>query len=185
VEGAGLIEAEAELKALMVRALGGGGDGATYGELLRKLQPFLRAYYARRLGRSAEAEDLLQETLIAMHTRRGTYDPSRPFTAWVHAIARYKMIDYFRRHKRRAEDPLDDADALFGTQDSDAAEAHLDIERLLGKLPEKTRRLIRDVKIEGLSTAEAARKYAMSESAVKVGVHRGLKSLGAKIEDEE
>ncbi|MEJ0026234.1 MAG: sigma-70 family RNA polymerase sigma factor [Rhizomicrobium sp.] len=176
MKGKALVEAEAELKALMVRSLA--GDGAAYRELLRKLQGFLRAYYARRVGRAAEAEDLLQETLIAMHTRRQTYDPSRPFTAWVYAIARYKLIDYFRRTKRRAEDPLDDTDTLFSSADAQAAEAHLDVERLLGRLPEKTRRLIRDVKIEGLSTAEAAARHGMSESAVKVGVHRGLKSLG-------
>jgi RNA polymerase sigma-70 factor (ECF subfamily) len=178
-----VVEAEAELKALMLRARG--GDGAAYAALLKTLQGHLRAYYARRLGRSAEAEDLLQETLIAMHSRRETYDPSRPFTAWVHAIARYKLIDYFRRHKRRAEDPLDDADALFGAEDASAAEAHLDVERVLHMLPEKTRRLIRDVKIEGLSTAEAAARHNISESAVKVGVHRGLKALGAKLGEGE
>ncbi len=167
----------------MVRALG--GDGAAYAELLRRLQGYLRAYFARRVGHAAEAEDLLQETLIAMHTRRETYDPSRPFTAWVYAIARYKLIDFFRRNKRRAEDPLDDADALFTASDAQAAEAHLDVERLLGRLPEKTRRLIRDVKIEGLSTAEAAARHGMSESAVKVGVHRGLKALGARVGEDE
>jgi len=167
----------------MVRSLK--GDGAAYAELLRKLQGHLRAYFARRIGRAAEAEDLLQETLIAMHTRRETYDPSRPFTAWVYAIARYKLIDYFRRTKRRAEEPLDDPDTLFTSADAQAAEAQLDVERLLHKLPEKTRRLIRDVKIEGLSTAEAAARHNISESAVKVGVHRGLKSLGARIGDRE
>ncbi len=182
-EGARLVEAEAELKALMVRSLN--GDGGAYGELLRKLQGFLRAYYRRRIGHAAEAEDLLQETLIAMHTRRQTYDPSRPFTAWVHAIARYKLIDHFRRHSRRAEAPLDDADQLFGAQDAEAAEAHLDVERLLHRLPEKTRALIRAVKIDGLSTAEAAARYGMSESAVKVGVHRALKTLGQSVGDSE
>ncbi len=167
----------------MVRSLK--GDGAAYAELLRKLQGHLRAYFARRIGRAAEAEDLLQETLIAMHTRRATYDAARPFTAWVYAIARYKLIDFYRHTKRRAEDPLDDPDMLFTSSDAQAAEAHLDVERLLHRLPERTRRLIRDVKIEGLSTAEAAARHSMSESAVKVGVHRGLKTLGASVGDEE
>jgi RNA polymerase sigma-70 factor (ECF subfamily) len=168
----------------MLRSLA--GDGKAYEILLRRLNCFLRTYYSRRLGsgRAADAEDLLQETLIAMHARRLTYDTTRPFTAWVHAIARYKLIDHLRRTKRRAEDPLDDPDILFGSEDANAAEAHIDVEQLLRRLPEKTRRLIRDVKIEGLSTAEAAARHEMSESAVKVGVHRGLKSLGARIEDE-
>ncbi|MEJ1970545.1 MAG: sigma-70 family RNA polymerase sigma factor [Rhizomicrobium sp.] len=177
-----MIAAEAELKALMVRSLK--GDGAAYAVLLRKLQNYLRAYYRRRVGRAVDAEDLLQEMLIAMHTRRSTYDPTRPFTAWVHAIARYKLIDYYRRIKRRAEDPLDDPDILFGSEDADAAEAQLDVERLLDRVPEKTRRLIRDVKIEGLSTAEAAARHGMSESAVKVGVHRGLKTLASQIGED-
>ncbi|HXC54216.1 MAG TPA: sigma-70 family RNA polymerase sigma factor [Rhizomicrobium sp.] len=178
-----MIAAEAELKALMLRSLG--GDGAAYATLLRRLNGFLRAYYARRLGRAADAEDLLQETLIAMHARRNTYDPSRPFTAWVHAIARYKLIDHFRRTRRRAEDPLDDPDLLFSSEDATAAEAQLDVARLLDQLPEKTRRLIRDTRIEGLSTAEAAARHGMTESAVKVGVHRGLKNLAARVGDEE
>ena len=167
----------------MVRSQG--GDGTAYGELLRRLNGHLRAYYLRRLGTPADAEDLLQETLIAMHARRATYDPSRPFTAWVHAIARHKLIDHYRRSRRRAEQPLDDADVLFSSQASGAAEAQLDVERLLGQLPERTRRLIRAVKIEGLSTAEAAARHGMSESAVKVSVHRGLKSLGTRFGEEE
>jgi|SRR6185295_6931124 len=168
----------------MVQSLA--GDGVAYATLLRRLNGHLRAYYVRRLGpgRSADAEDLLQETLIAMHARRSTYDATRPFTAWVHAIARYKLIDHFRRTKRRAEDPLEDPEFLFSSAETNAAEAQIDVEQLLRRLPEKTRRLIRDVKIEGLSTAEAAARHNISESAVKVGVHRGLKSLGVEIKDE-
>src|SRR4029079_325355 len=140
----------------MVRSLA--GDGAAYATLLRRLNGHLRAYYLRRLGTSqaADAADLLQETLIASHARRSTYDTSRPFTAWVHSIARYKLIDHFRRTKRRAEDPREDPELLFSSADTNAAEAQIDVEQLLRRLPEKTRRLIRDVKIEGLSTAEAA-----------------------------
>lgn len=178
-----MIAAEDELKALMVQSLN--GDGAAYAALLRRLNLYLRAYYVRRLGRAPDAEDLLQETLVAMHAKRATYDPARPFTAWVHAIARYKLIDHYRRTKRRAEDPLDDPDMLFSSQDANAAEAQLDVDRLLARLPEKTRRLIRDVKIEGLSTAEAAARHNMSESAVKVGVHRGLKNLGGQVGEGE
>ena len=174
--------AEAELKALMVRSLG--GDGAAYAVLLRQLTVYLRAFFQRRLRNPADAEDLLQETLIAMHPRRSTYDTARPLTAWVYAIARYKLIDHFRRTKRRAEDTIDDADQFFAEGQTEAADAQLDVERLLGHLPEKTRSLIRDVKLEGLSTAEAAARHHLSESAVKVGVHRGLKKLSAEVEDE-
>ena len=168
----------------MVQSLA--GDRTAYSTLLRRLNGHLRAYYLRRLGpgRAADAEDLLQETLIAMHARRSTYDTTRPFTAWVHAIARYKMIDHFRRTKRRAEDSLDDPSQLFSMSDANAIEAQIDVDRLLRRLPEKTRRLVHDVKIRGLSTSEAAARNEISESAVKVGVHRAIKSLGDKIGDE-
>ena len=171
--------AEARLKALMLSALA--GDAAAYRALLTALSPHLRAYYARRLGRSADAEDLVQETLIAIHARRATYDTAQPFTAWLHAIARYKLIDHYRRAKVRRTLPLEEADAVFAEEEAEASDAARDVEKLLAALPESRRRLVRHVKIEGLSTAETAARTGMSESAVKVGVHRALKTLSAMI----
>ncbi len=171
--------AEARLKALMLSALA--GDAAAYRALLTALSPHLRAYYARRLGRSADAEDLVQETLIALHARRATYDTAQPFTAWLHAIARYKLIDHYRRAKVRRTLPLEEADAVFAEEEAEASDAARDVEKLLAALPESRRRLVRHVKIEGLSTAETAARTGMSESAVKVGVHRALKTLSAMI----
>jgi len=166
---------ETQLKQWMLASLG--GDAAAYRMLLSALTPHLRAYYARRLAAKADAEDLVQETLIAIHTRKASYDPSLPFTAWLHAIARYKLIDHFRRTGIRRTLPLEDAAAVVAEEDAKAAEAARDVERLLAKLPEAKRELIRDVKLEGLSTAEAAAKTGLSESAVKVGVHRSLRKL--------
>lgn len=171
--------AEERLKALMLSALA--GDAAAYRALLTALSPHLRAYYARRLGRSADAEDLVQETLIAIHARRATYDTAQPFTAWLHAIARYKLIDHYRRAKVRRTLPLEEADAVFAEEAAEASDAARDVEKLLAALPESRRRLVRHVKIEGLSTAETAARTGMSESAVKVGVHRALKTLSAMI----
>jgi len=159
------------------------GDGAAYRALLAALASHLRAYYARRLARSADAEDLVQETLIAIHVKRATYDPALPFTAWLHAIARYKLIDHFRRSRLRRTLPLEDAASVVAEERTEAAEAARDVERLLAALPEARRNLIRHVKLEGLSTAEAAAKTGLSESAVKVGVHRGLKKLARMIRE--
>lgn len=172
---------ETQLKAWMLAALD--GDAAAYRALLAALTPHLRAYYARRLARPADAEDLVQETLIAIHTKRSSYDRGQPFTAWLHAIARYKLVDHFRRVRVRRTLPLEDADSVLADEDHGAAEAARDVEQLLQKLPPARRALIRDVKIEGLSTAEAAAKTGMSESAVKVGVHRGLKALSRLIRE--
>jgi RNA polymerase sigma-70 factor, ECF subfamily len=171
--------AEARLKALMLAALK--GDGEAYRMLLQTLTPHLRAYYVRRLRRAADAEDLVQETLIAIHTRRSSYDPEQAFTPWLHAVARYKLIDHLRRAKMRHTLPLEDADSVLTEEQGEAVEAALDVARLLDALPESRRALVRAVKIEGLSTAEAAARLGMSESAVKVGVHRALKSLARMI----
>jgi RNA polymerase sigma-70 factor (ECF subfamily) len=171
-------ETETRLKALMLAALS--GDAAAYRALLAALTPHLRAYFARRVG-AADAEDLVQETLIAIHTRRATYDTALPFTAWLHAIARYKLIDHFRRAGVRRTVPLEDAAAVIAEEETESVGAKRDVEKLLDTLPPARRELVRQVKIEGLSTAEAAQRTGMSESAVKVGVHRALKALSAVI----
>lgn len=172
---------ENELRGLLVRGLA--GDGASYHAFLKDLSGFLRAYLRGRLARIPdEVEDLVQETLLAVHNQRHTYDPGQPLTAWVHAIARYKMIDLLRRRAGREalHEPLDD-DALFAASDEGAREARRDLAVLLGQLPDRHRLPIQYVKIEGMSVAEAARVTGMSESAIKVGIHRGLKALAALI----
>jgi RNA polymerase sigma-70 factor (ECF subfamily) len=157
-----------------------GGDAAAYRALLAALAPHLRAYFARRVG-GADAEDLVQETLIAIHTKRATYDISLPFTAWLHAVARYKMIDHFRRAGLRRTLPIEEAESVVAGEDFESVAARRDVEKLLDRLPKAKRELLRQVKIEGLSTAEAASRSGLSESAVKVGVHRALKALSAMI----
>jgi len=174
-----LSETETRLKALMLASLA--GDAASYRALLAELTPHLRAFFKRRLGNAADAEDLVQETLIAIHTKRATYDTTMPFTAWLHAVARYKLIDHFRRSKVRRTLPLEEADSIFAEEDVESVSAKRDVEQLLAKLPESKRELLRSVKIDGLSTAEAAERTGLSESGVKVGVHRALKALSAMI----
>ncbi|MGD0142289.1 MAG: sigma-70 family RNA polymerase sigma factor [Rhizomicrobium sp.] len=178
-----MLAAEAQLKALMLSALA--GDAAAYRALLAILSAQLRRYYARRLASAdaTSAEDLVQETLIAVHTRRATYDTSLPFTPWLYAVARYKLMDHLRRGRIRATVALDDAGDLFAEDESEAALARRDLDRLLETLPQATRDAIRQVKIEGLSTAEAAERSGRSEIAVRVGIHRGLKALGEKLRE--
>ncbi|WP_072396743.1 sigma-70 family RNA polymerase sigma factor [Hyphomicrobium sp. CS1GBMeth3] len=166
---------EDRLRSLMLASLA--GDAAAYRDLLGQLSEHLGRYYRRRLrdDLSPHVDDLVQETLLAVHTRRMTYDPKRAFTAWAYAIARYKLIDLMRRSRRMSHVPIDDV-ADFIADDSLAAPA-ADLAAALDTLPERTRGLIRRVKIEGRSVAEVAASTGMSESAVKVAVHRGLKSL--------
>jgi len=161
------------------------GEAEPYRRLLNELSALLRGYYGRRCPPGVDAEDLVQETLIAVHTRRATYDAGQPFTAWAYAIARYKLIDALRRGRLHLRAPAEEADALFVPAGADAAMAARDLERVMADLPDRTRALIRETKIEGLSTREAAQKHDMTESAVKVAIHRGLKSLGGRYAPQE
>jgi RNA polymerase sigma factor (sigma-70 family) len=166
---------EARLKPLMLASLT--GDQRAYRVLLGDLQTHLNRYYLRRLGDPAAADDLVQETLMAIHTRRLTYDPARPFTAWLHAIARYKLIDYFRRAKLRQTLPLEEDAALFAADDASDATARMDVDTMLATLPDRPAELIRKVKIEGSTVADAADSAGMSETAAKVAIHRGIRAL--------
>ena len=169
-------EIEARLRSLMVAGLA--GEAKPYRQLLDELSGRLRAYYGRRVPPGLDVEDLVQETLIAVHTRRASYDTGQPFTAWAYAIARYKLIDALRRGRAHLRAPAEEAEALFVAPAADAAMAARDLDRVLGKLPKRTQALIRAVRIEGLSMREAAERHGMTETAVKVAVHRGLKALG-------
>jgi RNA polymerase sigma-70 factor (ECF subfamily) len=157
------------------------GDARAYIALLNALVPMLRSFFARRLrGATEDVEDLVQETMIAIHTRRASYDRDRMFTAWAFAIARYKMIDHFRR--RRVTVPMEGLeDILVAEGFEDAASARMDVDRLLSGLSAKQERIIRQTKIEGLSTAEAAARGDISESDVKVSVHRGLLAIEKRL----
>jgi RNA polymerase sigma-70 factor (ECF subfamily) len=171
---------EAELKVLMLAALA--ADRAAYRTLLGHLRRRLEVFFGRRLTDTpADVDDLVQETLIAIHAKRETFDRSQAFTPWAYAIARYKLVDHFRRTRHGTTIPLDYADEVFVEDGSAAVDARRDVERALALLPERSRAVLRSVKLDGLSTAEAAARHGLSESAVKVGVHRSLRRLAAQL----
>lgn len=173
---------EDQLRAMMIAGLD--GDGACHAALLRALVPLLRAFYRRRMpGGEDDIEDLVQETLIAVHTRRATYDRDRVFTAWLFAVARYKMIDHFRARRRTC--PIEGLeDILLAEGFEDASNARMDMDRLLADLPAKQADVIRATRIDGLSITETADRAGLGESDVKVSIHRGLKALAAHITGE-
>lgn len=173
---------ENRLRELLLGGLA--GDDAAYHAFLKALSAHLRAFFRRRLsGLPDEVEDLVQEALLAVHNQRHTYDAGQPLTAWVHAIAKYKLVDLLRRRAAREllTDPLDEEPDLLAAADTEAADARRDLRKLLESLPERQRLPIVHMKLEGLSVVETARVTGMSASAVKVGVHRGLKALAAMI----
>ena len=173
---------EDRLRGLLLRGMA--GEGPAYHAFLKDLSAHLRAFLRRRLVRLPDdVEDLVQETLLAVHNQRHTYEADQPLTAWVHAIARYKLVDLLRRRAGRdaLHEPLDDELAVFAASDTEAADARRDVAKLLEQLPDRQRLPIQYMKLEGMSVVEAAQAAGMSASAVKVGVHRGLKALAAMI----
>ena len=174
---------EEALRALLLLALA--GDNEAYAAFLTQSSAHVRAYFRRRLVASPDdVEDLVQETLLALHNRRHTYRATEPLTPWLYAIARYKLIDLLRAQspRRAVEIPLDDDDGgeLHAVDAAaDAAESRRDLLKLLDALPERQRLPIVLVKLEGRSVVEAAAATGMSQAAVKIGIHRGLKKLAA------
>lgn len=175
---------EDALHALLLAALA--GDNAAYSAFLTQASGRLRAYFRRRMSAwPDDVEDLVQETLIALHNQRHTYRPTQPLTAWMHAIARYKMIDSLRARSTResvvAPFDVDDVDETLSAIEPLAGQARRDVGRLLDGLPDRFRLPIQHVKLEGMSIAETSLHTGMSESAVKIGIHRGLKVLAERV----
>lgn len=175
-------ETESRLKALFMHGLD--GDADAYRIFLQALTRHLRGFLRRRIPQHREdVEDLVQEVLLAVHNARHTYRADEPLTAWLHAISRYKLMDFYRSRARREalNDPLDDYAELLVDSDDEPAHARHDLGRLLECLPDRQRLPLVHMKLEGRSVTETARLTGLSESAVKVGVHRGLKALAALI----
>lgn len=175
---------ESRLRPLWLRAHA--GDEAAYAEALRCIAQRLRGYLRRRLQAwPDDVEDLVQETLLAIHLHRGTWEPALPVSAWTLAIARHKLIDQWRRRGRREADltsldELDDGEQP-AAPGGDEPQARRDLGVLLQSIPAAQRDAIVLTKIEGLSVAEAAERTGASVAAVKVQVHRGLKRLAEMV----
>jgi len=156
------------------------GNGGAYRRLLAELDGWLTRYYARRLP-SGVTQDAAQEALIAIHSKRHTYDPARPFKPWLVAIARYKWIDRLRAMARQLETELTDTLAV-GDHEQGVVGAIV-LAELLASLKPAQRDAVRLVKLEGLSIAEAAARTGQSESLVKVNIHRGLAKLARIVQE--
>lgn len=181
-DGGAADDFEARLRALWLRAQS--GDEAAYRQALSLIAGRLRGYFRRRMPTlQGDVEDLVQETLLAVHLQRGTYDPAFPVSAWFTAIARHKLVDLWRRRGRHdvLNDALDDVDEARLASEPQEEHAMRDLSRLLQALPAKQRRAIELTRLEGLTVSEASRLTGASESAIKVQVHRGLQRLAGLV----
>lgn len=175
---------DADLRGQFVASLE--GDAATYRAFLTGVSGHLRAYFRRRLSYAPQdVEDLVQETLLAIHLHRHTYDTDKPLLPWVHGVARYKLLDHFRRRGAAAPSrPTGETDeAAWGSTDNAADEARLDIARLLAALPQRQRFVLEQVKVAGVPAADVASRLGVTESAIKVSIHRSLKWLARWIRE--
>ena len=166
---------------LMTAAMG--GDAAAYRDLLRDVTPAVRATVRHGFARAglagAEIEDVVQETLLAIHLKRHTWRHGEPLTPWVGAIARHKLIDALRRRGRRAEVALD---GLIEEPEADTSgrdEHRQDAERLMAGLNARQTDIVRSISLEGYTVRETAARLNMTEVAVRVSLHRALKALAA------
>jgi RNA polymerase sigma-70 factor (ECF subfamily) len=159
------------------------GDEAVYRRLLmelgRSVRALARAAFARaRLG-DADVEDAVQETLLAIHLKRHTWDPSQRLGPWVNAIARHKIIDSMRRRGARRAEPIEDFEEFLAAPEAEDPHALSDAKKLMEALNPRQRDIVQSISLDGQSIAATASRLDMTEVAVRVALHRALKSLGA------
>jgi RNA polymerase sigma-70 factor (ECF subfamily) len=156
------------------------GDEIAYRTLLIELSPHVRETARRGLARSnrglAELEDIVQETLLAVHLKRATWDRSMLFMPWLNAVTRHKVIDFLRRVGTRGEVEIDDLAETIAAPEVDG-DRQLDTQRMLAALDGRQRRIVEQVSLAGRSAAEVGGQMGMSEGAVRVALHRALKQL--------
>jgi RNA polymerase sigma-70 factor (ECF subfamily) len=167
------------------------GDRRAYDSVLRAITPFLRSLTRRYSNDPTRCEDIVQDVLLTIHRVRHTWDPSRPFSPWLAAIAARRSIDLLRRESRIARFERVDELALETFADpqpnNDAGESHsfADIAPLLDSLPPKQREALEALKVRGMSLQQAAESSGQSVAAIKVNMHRALKSLRRMVGTEK
>jgi len=179
-------EREDEWTGLMRSAMS--GDSAAYHRLLKAITPVLRAAARRGLARAGQpvdqSEDIVQDILLAVHLKRHTWDADAPFAPWLFAIARNKLIDALRRRGRRVFVNVDDFSETLAGPPAEETVSPGEVEAQLKTLPARQREVLQSIAVESASIKDTARKFAMSEGAVRVALHRGLTSLTAKLREQ-
>ena len=179
-------EREDEWTVLMRLAIS--GDSAAYQRLLKAVTPVLRAGARRGLARAGQpidqSEDVVQDILLAVHLKRHTWDVNAPFAPWLFAIARNKLIDALRRRGRRVFVNIDDFAEIIPDEPVAETASASEIATLLLTLPPRQRDVLQSIAVESASIRDTAAKFAMSEGAVRVALHRALTSLTAKLREQ-
>ena len=169
---------EAELSRLMRAAIA--GDERAYADFLHRTAVLVRGFARRKIVQGGvDPEDVVQETLLAIHVKRHTWRDDAPVLPWVYAIARFKLIDAFRRRGRRVEIEIDEIAETFAEPETETV-SERDINRVLDSLPPAQRSVVSAVSVEGRSIGETATKFGITETAVRVSLHRGLAAIARR-----
>ncbi|ANT48520.1 sigma-70 family RNA polymerase sigma factor [Mesorhizobium amorphae] len=169
---------EAELSRLLKAAIA--GDERAYADFLHRTAVLVRGFARRKIVQGGvDPEDVVQETLLAIHVKRHTWRDDAPVLPWVFAIARFKLIDAFRRRGRRVEIEIDEIAETFAEPETETV-SERDINRVLDSLPPAQRSVVSAVSVEGRSIGETAAKFGITETAVRVSLHRGLAAIARR-----
>jgi len=159
------------------------GDEAAYRRLLtdigRSVRVMARGALSRACVGDADVEDIVQETLLAIHLKRQTWNGAERLAPWVSAIARHKIIDALRRRGARRFAPIEDFEETLAAPPQADPHERSDVERLMRQLAPRQQDIVRAISLDGQSIATTAGRLSMSEGAVRVALHRALKSLAA------
>jgi len=164
------------------------GDSEAYRRLLEALALFLRRLAAQGFARAGlgtgDVEDVVQETLLAIHLKRQTWDADQLFTPWIRAIARNKLIDNLRRRGNRTVLPIEDFIEVLPAEAASEELSAREVDRLLSILGGRQQEIVRAICVEGASIRETAARFSISEGATRVALHRGLSALSAAYRSE-
>jgi RNA polymerase sigma-70 factor (ECF subfamily) len=164
------------------------GDSKAYSKLLKELLPVITNFTKKRVFDKELVGDVVQNALLGIHTARHTYDPKKPFTPWMYAVTRYKILDYIRSQTAYTDKIALDSENLetfFSTETNTYKRSDLqkDLRKALDTLPLKQQQIVTLMKLQGFSASEVAVKLNMSLSAVKVAAHRAYKTLAIKLKE--
>ena len=170
---------EAELARLMRAAIL--GDERAYGDFLQRAACFVRGFARRKIMQGGiDPEDIVQETLLAIHLKRHTWRQDAPIMPWLHAIAKYKLIDAFRRRGRHVEIEIGEIAETFPVPTSETV-SDREIGHALATLAPGQRSVVEAISVDGRSISETAKWLGMSETAVRVALHRGLAAIAGGV----
>jgi RNA polymerase sigma-70 factor (ECF subfamily) len=157
------------------------GDAAAYRQLLEAIAPRLRKFAVHGLSRigNADAEDVVQEILLAIHLKRQTWMQDQPLLPWLNAITRHKLIDVMRRRGRRGEVPIEGLIEILPDESAQPETSQTELTKLVSRLDGKQQAIVSSISLDGESIRDTATKLGMTEGAVRVGFHRGLKKLAS------